>query len=203
MTTRAEKAPGLASMRTRLAIFDGTSVSAEAACTMNESEITYDMMMRSGVKSTNLIVAGIGPTHLKACGVVSAMQLRQLGFDALHLCDPDFCNESSMAFGSDCIKDAFLASAMDAVALAGSEAMHILKVHPTDLLRQCAGYPGEAMAVLQQLPQGNALHEVSCGTVLDAGLRADTLKRCGYGMAAVIQQLAPTGVELSKLGYTV
>ena len=108
-----------------------------------------------------------------------------------------------MAFGSDCIKDAFLASAMDAVALAGSEAMHILKVHPTDLLRQCAGYPGEAMAVLQQLPQGNALHEVSCGTVLDAGLRADTLKRCGYGMAAVIQQLAPTGVELSKLGYTV
>mgnify|MGYP006077670313 CR=1 FL=1 len=203
MLTRAEKPINGLSLRTRLAIFDGTSVNAETACTMEEEELTYDMLMRNGVKSTNLLVAGLGPTQLRSRGVESAMQLRQFGFDALHLVDPGFCNETSMAFGSEAVRSSFLASAADAVALAGSEAMHILNITPLDLLRPCAGYPGEAIAVLQQLPQGNALHGISCTVILDAGLRADTLKRCGYGMAAVIQQLAPTGSELSKLGYTV
>ena len=170
---------------------------------MEESDLTFDMMMRNGVKPVNMLVANVGPTQLKARGVESAMQLRQLGFDALHLCDPDFANEASMAFGSVPIKEAFLASAADAVALAGSEAMHILNIKTVDLLRVCAGYPGEAVAVLQQLPQGNALHNIACSVVLDAGLRADTLKRVGYGMAGVIEQLAPTGAELGKLGYTV
>lgn len=202
MTTRIEKMNGI-TIRSRLAIFDGTSVSAEEACTLDENEFTYDMMMRNGVKATNLLVAGIGPTQLRSRGVESAMQLRQFGFDALHLCDPCFCNEASMAFGSESVRIAFLASAADAVALAGSEAMHILKINTLDLLRACAGFPGEAIAVLQQLPQGNALHGLPCSVILDAGLRADTLKGCGYGMAAVIQQLAPTGSELGKLGYTV
>ena len=202
MLTRSDAVPGQLSIRSRLALFDGTSVSAEDACTMDEGALTYDLMMRNGVKANNLVVACVGPTQLKARGVESAMQLRQLGFDALHLVDPDFCNEASMAFGSDCIKDAFLASAADAVALAGSEAMHILNITTLTLLRQCAGFPGEAIAVLQQLPQGNSLHGIPGNVVLDAGLRADTLKRCGYGMAGVIEQLAPTGTELGKLGYT-
>jgi hypothetical protein len=203
MTSRAEKQNGVLTIRSRLALFDNTSVSAETACTMEETELTYDYMMRNGVKAVNLLVAGVGPTQLKARGVQRAMLLRQLGFDALHLCDPDFCHEASMAFGSGPVKDAFLASAADAVALAGSEAMHILNVTTLELMRVCAGFPGEAIAVLQQLPQGNALHGISCAVVLDAGLRADTLKRVGYGMAGVIEQLAPTGVELGKLGYTV
>tara|TARA_Y100000389_G_scaffold201199_2_gene243280 strand:+ start:128 stop:640 length:513 start_codon:yes stop_codon:yes gene_type:complete len=170
---------------------------------MEEHEMTYDFLMRSGVKAVNLIVAGFGPHALKERGVQSAMQLRQIGFDALHLVDPDFCNQASMAFGSEGVKDAFLASAADAVALAGSEAMHILNISTVMLLQQCAGYPGEAIAVLQQLPQGNALHNIPCAVILDAGLRADTLKRCGYGLKNVLDQVHPAGVELSKLGYTV
>ena len=203
MTSRVEKTNGALTVRSRLAIFDGTCVSAETACTMEESELTYDYMMSSGVKAVNLLVAGMGPTALKARGVQSAMQLRQLGFDALHLVDPGFCNEASMAFGSEAVRQAFLASAADAVALAGSEAMHILDISTAALLRVCAGFPGEAIAVLQQMPQGNSLHGISCNVVLDAGLRADTLRSCGYGMAGVIEQLAPTGKELTKLGYTV
>ena len=203
MTTRIDKQNGSLNIRARLALFDGTSVSAETACTMDEDTLTYDYMMSNGVKAVNLLVAGMGPTALKDRGVMSAMQLRQLGFDALHLVDPDFCNEASMAYGSDAVRHAFLASAADAVALSGSEAMHILKIDTAQLLRMCAGYPGEAIAVLQQLPQGNALHGVECSVILDAGLRVDTLRRAGYGMAGVIQQIAPTGAELSKLGYTV
>lgn len=203
MTTRIEKPVGNLTVRSRLAIFDGTCVSAETACTMEEDELTYDYMMSNGVKAVNLLVAGMGPTALKARGVASAMQLRQLGFDALHLVDPGFCNEASMAFGSEAVRHAFLASAADAVALAGSEAMHILDISTVALLRVCAGFPGEAIAVLQQMPQGNSLHGIQASVLLDAGLRADTLRRCGYGMAGVIEQTAPTGSELGKLGYTV
>ena len=71
------------------------------------------------------------------------MQLRQLGFDALHLVDPDFANEASMAYGSEAMRNAFLASAADAVALSGSEAMHILDISVRDLLRRVRRIPGE------------------------------------------------------------
>lgn len=202
MASRVDKAEGL-SVRARLAIFNGTSVSAEDACTMEASEITYDLLMRSGVRAVNLIVASYGPTALRGRGVESADQLRQLGFDALHLCDPDFCNEASMAYGASAVVRSFLASAQDAVAIAGSEAMHILDLHPRQLLEHCAGFPGEALAVLQQLPQGVSLHNVPCGAVLDSGLRANSLLKCGYGLTAVVAQLAPTGNDLQKLGYTV
>jgi hypothetical protein len=202
MTTRVDKVAAGLTVRARLALFNDTSVNAETACSMEENEITYDLMMRNGVKAINLITAGIGPTRLKAHGVESAMQLRQLGFDALHLVDPDFANEASMAYGSEAMRNAFLASAADAVALSGSEAMHILDISVRDLLRVCAGYPGEAKAVLQQLPQGNSLHNIPCNIILDAGLRHDSLRQCGYGMAGVIHQIAPTGAELAKLGYT-
>ena len=202
MAKRVDKTTGGLSIRARLALFHDSSVNAETACSIEEQEITYDLMMRSGVKALNLQTAGIGPTRLKTMGVESAMQMRQLGFDALHLCDADFANEATMAFGSEAVRSAFLASAADAVALAGSEAMHILNVTVLELLTVCAGYPGEAKAVLQQLPQGNALHDISCSVVLDAGLRHDSLRQCGYGMAGVIQQISPTGPELVKLGFT-
>ena len=58
-----------------------------------------------------------------------------------------------------------------------------------------------AEEVLKQLPQGASLHGVPCATVLDAGLRAAALKRCGYGLNSVVIQLAPVGAELGKLGY--
>ena len=203
MALRMPRAPGATvSIRNRLAIFHETAVNAEMACAMEECEITFDLFMRNGVKATNLIVAGIGPTALKARGVHSAHQLRQLGYDALHLCDPDFCNEASMAYGAGPVVNAFLASAQDAVALAGTEAMHILNVKPTQLLEQCAGYPGEAVAVLQQLPQAVSLQNVPCVVLLDAGLRAETLKAAGYGLVTIISQVGPTGAELAKLGYT-
>ena len=188
-------------VRARLALFHGTSVTAEAALQLDDGEITYDAMMRSGVKATNLTTAGLGPTALRARGVNTAAQLRQLGMDSLLLCDPDFCNEACLAYGAGAIADAFLVSAVDAVNVAGTEAMHILNVSTSRLLECCIGFPGEAVAVLQQLPHGAALHGVSCETVLDAGLRADTLMRCGYGLPTVCAQLSPSGTQLAKLGY--
>ena len=187
--------------RERLALFHGSAVSAEQALGMENGDINYDLFMRSGVRATNLITAGQGPTALRERGTLTAQQLRQLGLDSLHLCDADFCNEASIAYGAEAIAGAFLVSAADAVNLAGVEAMHILDIHPKQLLECCVGFPGEAEEVLRQLPQGASLHGVPCGIVLDAGLRAPALKRCGYGLHAVITQISASGPELGKLGY--
>jgi hypothetical protein len=201
MTTRVNKI-GPPDVRARLCIFHGTSVGAEDAFAFEDAEITFDLMMRSGVKAVNLLTASVGPTSLKARGVHTPQHLRQLGFDALHLCDADFCNEASMAYGAGPIVSTFLVTAADAVALAGTEAIHILNISAVELLQRCAGFPGESVAVLKQLTPGVSLRDVPAVTLLDAGLRADTLKACGYGLTAVVEQVRPTGNELGKLGYT-
>lgn len=189
-------------IRQRLALFHGSSISAAEGLAMEHPEITFDLLMRSGVRANNLITAGQGPTALLARGALEASHLRKLGFDSLHLCDADFCNEASMAYGAGAVTGAFLVSAADAVNLAGTEAMHILDLQPRQLLECCAGFPGEAEAVLSQLPRGASLHGVPCRVALDAGLRATALMRCGYGLNLVVTQMSPRGPELHKLGYS-
>ena len=189
--------------RARLTLFHGSSVGAEEALGMDNAEISYDAIMRSGVRANNLITSGQGPTSLRARGALQASQLRLLGLDSLHLCDADFCHEASMAYGAEAIASAFLVSAVDAVNLAGMEAMHILAIDVRRLLECCVGFPGEAEEVLKQLPHGAALYGVPCITVLDTGLRAASLMRCGYGLSAAVSQLGATGVDLAKLGYAV
>lgn len=203
LTTRLNERRDTTSVRARLVLFDGTPLSAADACGLDEHEINHDLLLRNGVKALNLQTAGFGPTMLKARGAQSADALRQLGFDALHLCDADFCHEASMAYGASAVVEAFLNSAADAVALAGSEAMHMLDVTPPQLLHCCAGFPAEAVAVLQQLPLGSSLKGVSATTLLDAGLRAETLRSVGYGLANVVAQVAPSGAELEKFGYRI
>ena len=158
-------------------------------------------MMRSGVKAVNLQAAFMGPISLKARGAHTPQQLRRLGFDALDLCDADFCNQASMAYGAEPVASAFLATAQDAVSVAGMEAMHILSISTEQLLSLCAGFPREAAAVLEQLTPGLSLHGVRAVTLLDAGIRAASLKQCGYGFAALVAQVAPSGTELGKFGY--
>ena len=200
MTTRVSK-PHCADIRARLALFHGTSVTAKQALALCEDDITFEMLLQSGCKTVNVVTASISFLHLKAMGADTPHKLRQLGFNALHLCDPDVCNQASMAYGAVAVTDAFLTSAQDAVALAGTEAMHILNITNVQLFAQCAGFPGEAKAVLQQLAAGTALRAVSARVLLDAGIRSDALKQCGYGITTVVDQLAPTSAELVKLGF--
>ena len=187
--------------RSRIAIFSDSTVTATEALSMSDPEITFDFMMRAGVKSAGLRVAGQGPAALRARGAVQAENLRQLGFDSLDLCNADFCNEASLAYGAEAVKRVFLVSAVDAVNLAGTEAMYILNVAPVELLLCCVGFPGEAAAVLQQLPHGAALHGVSVSVLLDCGLRAQTLAGLGYSLPAVCSQCSASGEDLRKLGY--
>ena len=185
----------------RLALFHGSSVTAEEALAMDEAEITFDLLMSRGIRGVHLLTAGQGPTALRARGAQTAAQLRLLGLDSVDLLDPDFCHEASMAYGAHAVANAFVVSPADAVNVAGSEAMHILDVDAARLLECCVGFPGEAAEVLAQLTPGAALYGVPCRTVLDSGLRVDALKRLGYSLESVVAQLGASGADLVKLGY--
>jgi hypothetical protein len=134
--------------------------------------------------------------------VRSALELRELGFDALDLTDAGFCSSCVSAYGAVEVRKAFLLESGDAVALAGSVAMFQLDVSTGRLLEACAGSPAAARAVLQQTePRGGALRGVSVGVVLDAGLRAPALLELGYDARAVAEQTGADGVGLTKLGF--
>lgn len=202
MSLRKTATDGL-SARQKLALFHGTGLSAESALSTADMEITYDLMVANGVKALNISCAGIRPMALKAHGVVSAAQLRRLGFDALHLVDPVMATEANAAYGATDVIAAFLVAPQDAVALAGSAAMGTLNLSVQQLLEVCAGAPTEAVEVLKQVQTtGSPLRGVKATTLLDTGMRAQQLKQLGYGLPAMreLAELLPD--HLRKLGFS-
>lgn len=189
--------------RARVALFNGTAVSATDALALDDEQINYDSLLKAGVKAVNILVAGIGPMSLAKRGFDTPVKLRMFGFDAGHLCDAAWCNEACMAYGRDALVAAFIVSASDAVAVTGSEAIQLLNITPLELLERCAGFPGEAAAVLQQLPHGISLRGVIPRVLLDSGLRVNALKVCGYGLQSVVDQTGASARDLTKLGFTI
>lgn len=169
---------------------------------MDDESIDYETMLKSGVKATNLQVAGIGPMSLHKRGFNDPDKLRSFGFDAGHLCDPSWCNEACMAYGREALMQTFVVTAGDAVAIAGSEAVLLLNITTSELLERCSGFPGEAFAVLQQLPRGISLRGVLPRVLLDAGLRVNALKACDYGLRSIIEQTGADARDLTKLGFS-
>lgn len=188
--------------RARVALFHGTSVAASEALCLEEDQITYESMLKAGVKPINMIVANLGPMALVKRGFETPAKLRAFGFDAGNLCDASWCNEACMAYGRDALVTAFVVSASDAVAVAGSEAMTMLNITSAELLERCAGCPGEAANVLQQLPHGASLGDVSARLLLDSGLRVNALKACGYRLQTITEQTGADARDLAKLGFS-
>lgn len=201
MSVRKTPSGGL-DVRQRLTLFNATALNAEQALALNEDEITYDFLLKNGVKALNISCAGIRPLAMKKFGVTEAQQLRRLGFDALHLVDPVFCNEANAAYGAAEVIAAFLNTAHDAVALAGSEAVTTLNLTTEQLLSACAGAPTEAITVIEQSKEQAVFRGVAARTILDTGLRAPQLKQLGYNLASFHELAGMGAAELSKLGFT-
>ena len=201
MSVRKPPADGI-STRQKLTLFHGTALTAEAALSTPDDQITFEMMLSNGVKALNIVTAGIRPMTMKQHGVTTASQMRRLGFDALHLVDSNLCTEANAAFGAADVVAAFLVSPQDAVALAGSDATKTLNISVQQLLEVCAGAPTEAVSVLQQVTDEKPLQGVSASVLLDTGLRAAQLKQLGYNIASLGQLAGADGNALAKLGFT-
>ena len=192
------------SAKQRLALFHNTSVPAERAISMNESEMTFELFLSAGVRALNISSAGIGPHALKTrFDVQNASQLRRLGFDSLHLVDPIFCNEANAAFGAEAVTNAFLDAPQDAVAVAGSQALETLNVSLTTLLEYCAGAPHEALAVLEQTTDHELLATVPIRVLLDTGVRAPKLREIGITIPLAGRMLDADAASLAKLGFKI
>ena len=187
--------------RRRLSLFSGTRVDTLAAIALPEGEVTFDLLVSSGVVAENILAAEIGPVALKTLGAQTAQDLRKLQFNAIHLCSVDFANEACLAFGSVEVVEAFLVSSRDAVCVAGTAAAQLLHVSVQSLLALCVCSPHEAKAVLEQLPQEQGLLNVSAQVVIGCGLRAEALRKLGYGIQEVATQTGATGAELSTMGF--
>lgn len=200
MSVRKEAFEGLTA-RQKLTLFYNSSVSASEALSMDDQDISFDVLVRNGVKPVNFRAAGVKATTLKRLGVQDASQLRRLGFDALHLVDQEWCEEASAAYGAAHVIAAFLVSPQDAVALAGTEAVKTLNLNVEMLLEVCAGAPTEAVSVLKQVNDPSPLKGVRAHVILDAGLRSQQLKQLGYGLMSLRELKDVTTEEIRKLGF--
>jgi hypothetical protein len=172
-----------------------------ADCTLPDAEITFAAIVHAGCSALQITAAEIGPLELKRRGATTPMQLRRLGFDALHLTDETFVHEIVAAFGAQEVSKSFLLTAEDAVAVAGSPAVEVLNTTTNDLLVLCAGAPMEAHAVLQQTTRADALEGVSTSTLLDTGLRAAQLHALGYSSTGLARTLEGATREIAKFGF--
>jgi hypothetical protein len=167
-----------------------------------EVELDVVFLLARRVSVANLRAAKISAIDLKARGAEHATTLRELGFDAMDLCDASFCASAVSSYGVDAVRRAFLLQPGDAVALAGSTACFQLDLSVRRLLEACAGAPDAARAVLQQSePRGGALQGVSAGILLDCGISSNTLAKLSYFVDRVRDQTDASEAELAKLGF--
>jgi hypothetical protein len=202
MMPRLPPAAGALTRRQRLALASETPLSADAVMAMADEEFTMAFFQAHGVRASHLRVAKLNPLQLKARGVASARDLRALEFNALDLGDPAFCASCIAAHGVDEVVNEFLITANDAVAVAGTAAVHQLNIGTGLLLLLCAGAPVEAASVLKlSLPRGECLRGVAAATLIDCGLRVHHLRAAGYSTEAVVAQTCATAQQLEQLGF--
>lgn len=190
------------SVRSRIVLFYNTNITASKSLLCADEDINYELFIAAGVNPLNILVAGLTPTQLKSRGFDCASKIKHIGFDALHLTNAAFCNTMNLAYGRANTLEHFLVSPMDAVSLAGSQAMSILKITTTELLDKCIGETVFAIDVLRQLPNATSLQSVKADLLLDCGLRLSTLSKLGFTIEAIVRYTDASPTQLQKLGFT-
>lgn len=181
-----------------MALVQGTSTTSGAVLGLTDEFINMEFFKKTGIPVQNYFAAGLEVRQLHQRGASDPADLVQLGFDALNLTDPGFCEQMISTYGAASVVAAFLATPADAVSLAGSQACSLLGIKNQDLLAFCAGSTTEAVAVLRQQP---SLEDVSAVVLLDAGIRERQLSALGYTVANIQAATAASPLELRKLGF--
>ena len=188
-------------LRQRMTLFSGTGVPADVIVSTPSSELTFSLFIAKGVRAVNFCAAGIRPLAFKEFGIENASQMKQLGFDALHLVDPIFVEQACAAYGAEDLLRTFLVDASDAVAISGTEASDLLQVTMQQLLELCVGLPVEASAVLSQCKSKTPLDGVFGTTLLDTGLRKAQLLTLGIDADTVRALNFSKPSDFNKFGF--
>ena len=185
-------------LKQRMALVIETSLTAEQLLGMPDAEIDHDFLLHEQVSPTLLRAAAITPLQLKQRGTSTASKLAELGFVTLHLLTPAWCRDAVAAHGASALLDTFLASANDAVVLAGSSAVEQLGINLGVLLLVCAEQPSAAREVLAQC---RTLKQVPAQTLIETRLGARDLLALGFRREQVQEQTGATALEMGKLGF--
>ena len=194
--------PAALTLRQRMSLIIGTSLSAEEIVAIPDTDINLAFFQEHGIRAPLLKAARITPVQLKSRGVTTARDFHALEFNTLDLIDGAFCASCVSAFGADDLLHEFLVTPNDAVALAGTPAVQQLGIDIGLLLILCAGAPQMASEVIAQtLPKGECLRGVPPETLLDTGLQAAQLKTLGFCPARLRSQTLCSSEHLVKLGF--
>ena len=185
-----------------LCIFHESTLPPAEALRIEDSQVTYQTMRKYHVHFQNLRAAGLEPTELRARGFETLDHFRDVGMDALDLCDAGWTRSLVAAFGSEHVKRAFVRTPEDVNLLVASDGARVLGITLDEALEHCAGSPEVAAAVL--VTQSNmpaALGGTSAQRLLDPGLRAPSLARLGLGVGVLVQHMEVTAAQAASLGF--
>ena len=185
-----------------LCVFHESTLTPVAALRIDDADVTFDTMRKHHVHFQNVRAAGLEPTELRARGFDSLEHFRDVGMDALDLCDAGWTRSLVAAFGIDGVKSTFVRTPEDVNLLVGSEGARVLSLTLDEALEHCAGSPEVAAVVLiAQTNMPAALCATSVQRLLDTGLRAPSLTRLGLGVSVLVQHMGVTAVQAASLGF--
>ena len=185
-------------LRQRLALVIEADTTAEKIVGMADGDINHGFFLQHRISPTLLRAAAITPLQLKAHGTCTAMQLADLGFNALHMMDEEWCEDAIAAYGAPALLDQFLTTTNDAVILAGTDVVERLGVNLGLLLLMCSEQPGPAREVLAQYKNARS---VPPETLIETGLRAPDLVPLGFTEDRLRADTLATDAQLSVLGF--
>ena len=188
--------------RQRVALLlDSPSILFEEALAMDVVDIDGDFLINHCCKRQHLLAAELTANDLLSMRVTAA-HLRRMGVDALDLVEDRFVlNELIEAYGPAAVREIFVSTGRDAVAVAvgGPLALAALQIDVNDLLRLCAGDRKHATCVLLAL-QPVDLWVVDPGVLLATGLRCTELSRVGVRLSEMLTAKWDGGMLL-RFGY--
>lgn len=188
----------------RLCIFYDSDVAIGEALEMNDTDITYDLMLDRGCKFQCIACAKLTVTELRARGFVTPVYFRDLGMDALDLTNVTVAQQMVRSFGAEPTRKCFVTTPSDVIALVGSRSYQVIGLTIDESLSICAGDPAAAREFLSQLENSvDALKDTSVARLLDCGLRARALADVGINITTLAEKLKPTTDQLRSLGFDI
>ena len=182
------------SAKQRLTLIVDTAFPASSILSMDDTSIDAVFLKKHSFPTLNIKASGLTPMLLKKRGLADAEDLVNLGFDALHLVDSVFCESAIAAYGAPSVVQAFVKTATDAVAIAGTSTVQRLGLTQETLLQLCAGASIEALAVITQTKE-HPLRGVFVSTLLDTGLRSKQLTSVGLTTEVVGEMIGSASLR--------
>jgi hypothetical protein len=191
-------------LRERLALFNDSGLSREYILSLQL--VTYDLMREYCKDCTCIKSAQLSIGKLRRMGAETADHIRVLGFDAIDLRDESFCVQMINEWGEEAVQKTFVNNAASVHKIAGSSAMHVLRLTPNWMLSECKQEPVFALrtlrAMIDNIGLESTMSQISMPTLIETNLHSVELTRLGITVDVLTSCMHATSEDLRVLNYT-